>query len=107
MQSFIKPLALTFTLATTLGVLVHDTQLDRTALAVAIPISFASIAAMDQAMKSGESHVHVERVHGPNTLASLRMSVPRVQPRDDDRRYIQSKKLYFGTTDSGYLWPSV
>ncbi len=107
MSSIIKPLALLFTLATTVGVLVHDTQLDRATLAAVVPVAFASFVAVDQVIKSSESHVHVERVHGPNTMASLRLSVARIQPRDDERRYIQSKRLYFGTTDSGYLWPSV
>ncbi|MFZ2125991.1 MAG: hypothetical protein WAV04_00565 [Candidatus Microsaccharimonas sp.] len=103
----INPLALLFTVTTTFGVLVHDTQLDRAALAAVVPVSFASFAAIDSVLKSGESHVHVERVHGPNTLATLRSTVPRVQPRDDDRRYIQSKKVYLGTAGSSYLWPSV
>ena len=108
MFPIINPTALAFTLFTTFGVLVHDTQLDRAALAAVVPVvSFASFAAFDSVMKSGDSHVHVERVHGPNTLATLRMSVPRIQPRDEDRRYIQSKKVYFGTGGASYLWPSV
>ena len=107
MLPIINPLALIFTLATTFGVLVHDTQLDRAALAAVIPVSFASFAAIDSVIKSADSHVHVERSTGPNSLATLRMSVPRVQPRDDDRRYIQTKKVFLGTGGTSYLWPSV
>jgi len=107
MLPLLNPLPLIFTIATTFGVLVHDTQIDRAALVAAVPVSFATFAAVDVLTKSGESHVHVERTHGPNTLASLRIAVPRVQPRDDDRRYIQTKKLYLGASDAVSLWPSV
>lgn len=107
MLPVLNPLPLIFTIATTFGVLVHDTQLDRAALAVVVPVSFASYAAIDSVIKSGENHLHVERTNGPHTLATLRATIPRVQPRDDDRRYIQSKRLYFGTGGSNYLWPSI
>jgi hypothetical protein len=100
-----NPLPLIFTLTATFGVVVHDTQLDRAALALAVPVSFATYAAVDT-LKSGDSHIHVERIHGPNTLATLRSTVPRTQPRDDDRWYNQ-KKLYFGTGGASYLWPSI
>ena len=108
MYQIINPLAFLFTVTTTFGVLLHDTQLDRAAITYVVPVAFATYAAVDTAIKSSESHVHVERVHGPKGFAStIRAHIPRVQPRDDDRRYIQSKKLYFGTDGSGYLWPSV
>lgn len=106
MNPLINPLPFIFTIATTFGVLVHDMQIDRAALAAVVPISFASFAAVDALSKSGQ-HVHVERTHGPNSMASLRVAVPRVQPRDDDRRYIQTKKLYLGASDTVTLWPSV
>jgi hypothetical protein len=104
----INPLPLLFTITATFGVLVHDTQIDRaTTVALALPTAFATFAAVDSAMKSSEQHVHVERVSMPSHLANLRMSIPRMQPRDDDRRYVQSKKLAFGSMDSGYIWPSI
>jgi hypothetical protein len=103
----INPLPLLFTVAATFGVLVHDTQIDRaTTVALALPAAFATFAAVDSAIKSSEHHVHVERVSMPSNLANLRVSIPRMQPRDDDRRYVQSKKVAFGSMDSGYIWPS-
>jgi hypothetical protein len=103
----INPLPLVFTFAATFGVLVHDTQIDRaTTVALALPTAFATFAAVDSAIKSSEHHVHVERVSAPSNLANLRLSIPRMQPRDDDRRYVQSKKIAFGSMDSGYIWPS-
>lgn len=108
LQTLINPAALLFTAVTTFGVLVHDTQVDRaTTVALAATSSFVSFIAIDSALKSSENHVHVERASAPRHINALRATLPRVQPRDDDRRYLQSKRLYFGTGDTNYLWPSV
>jgi len=102
----INPVPLLFTIATTFGVLIHDTQLDRAAkVALAMPVAFATYAAADAAMKSSD-HIHVERVSVASNLASLRSSSPRLQPRDDDYRYGESKKLHYSGGDNGYAWPS-
>ena len=99
----INPMPLIFTLATTFGVLVHDTQVDRAAsFAVAVPVAFASFAAIDSAIKSTD-HVQVERAMIPH----ISVGISRTQPRDDERHYVQSKKLYFGSEGSGYFWPSI
>jgi hypothetical protein len=104
----IKPLSLLFTVVATFGVLVHDTQVDRaTTVALALPTAFATFAAIDTMAKSTDQHVHVERASAPKQLGSLQLSIPRIQPRDDERRYIQSKKIAFGSMDSGIIWPSV
>lgn len=106
--TIINPIPLLFTITATFGVLIHDTQIDRaTTTALALPSALATFAAVDSLMKSTDQHTHVERVSMPGHLANLKMSVPRIQPRDDDRRYIQSKKVAFGSMDSGYIWPSV
>lgn len=104
----INPAPLIFTIATTFGVLVHDMQIDRaTTLAFALPTAFATFAAVDSVVKSGEQHVHVERISTPHQLANLKMNVPRIQPRDDDHRYVQSKKAFFNGDSSTSLWPSI
>lgn len=103
----INPLPLLFTITATFGVLVHDMQIDRaTTVALALPTAFATFAAVDSVLKASEQHVHVERVSMPHHLGNLGTSLPRIQPRDDDRRYVQSKKIAFGSMDSGYIWPS-
>lgn len=110
MIQIINPLALLFTLTTTFGVLIHDTQLDRAAVAYVVPVIFAGYALVDTSMKvaDGNSHVHVERVHGPKGFAStIRSTLPRIQPRDDDRRHIQSKKIFYSGGNANYIWPSV
>ena len=83
----------------------HDTQLDRaTTVALALPVAtVAMYAGVDSAIKSGDAHVHVEKASAP----AFRSAVPRLQPRDDDRRYLLNKKVYFGGADANGLWPSV
>lgn len=101
LQTIINPALIAFTLFTTTGVLVHDTQLDRAAtLALTVPGALALYAAVDT--KFGDnSHVHVERVHGP------KQPTHRLQPRDDDIRHFTNKRVATGGNDSTSLWPSI
>lgn len=110
MLQLINPLVLLFTLTTAFGVLIHDTQVDRTAVAYVVPVIFAGSAMIDTSVKisEGSAHVHVKRVHGPKGYAStIRSSLPRLQPRDDDRRHIQSKRLIYSGGNDNYIWPSI
>ena len=84
--------------------LVHDTQLDRAATLAIIPAALATYAAVD--IKSDGGHTHVERMSGPKSNA-LRVPVPRIQPRDDNRSYLLNKSGYAGGLDTTRLWPSV
>ena len=105
------PLTNTFPFAfiflTTLGVLMHDTQIDQAAkIAIVNPANFSDFAVADAASKSHE-HVHVERVSMSGQGHSVRANSLKIPPRDDDRRYIQSKKSNISGGDSVSLWPSV
>ena len=105
MNKFVNPITLAFTFATALGVLAHDTQLDQmTAIAVTAPAALAIYAVADSS-KSSE-HLHVEKISMNRQLGAFRINVPRTQARDDDRRYIVSKKVVLGS-DTNSLWPSV
>lgn len=109
MQNFIKPLPVIITLITTAGILMHDMHIDKaTTIAVAPVALMATAGAMDKVI-SQNYHTHVERASLPKFNTSFRSSLPNVQPpRDDDRRYIQNKKLLFmGGGDAVSLWPSV
>lgn len=108
LNTIINPFIMLFALFTTTGVLVHDTQIDRAAMfAITVPAAIIGYAGLDTAIKSGDAHTHVERVSGPKHLNTLRATLPRIQPRDDDRRYLQNKKIYFGGADGTSIWPSV
>ena len=107
MTSFATPLLINLTLATAFGVLIHDTQIDKaTTVALAAPVALASLAVSDLNSKSND-HVHVEKASAVNHLGSLRANIAKIPPRDDDRKYIQSKKIIFGGGNGSSLWPSV
>ncbi len=76
-----------FALLVGFGVLVHDTKIDQaTALALALP---AGIALASVAMPHNEGHTHAERgAYGKTTV----LGMPRVQPRDDHRKYVLNKR---------------
>ena len=106
---FKNPLTLAIVLSTSLGILAHDTQIDKAAvLAVAVPASFSALYLADAFSKSSD-HVHVERASADNQ-GSARMGFPKTQTRDDDHKYIQEKKCESngGNDDDDYiLWPSI
>jgi len=108
LPSIINPLSILLTLTTSVGVLVHDTHLDRaTTTALALPIAFASYGAAE-VMKMGDPHTHTERVSVANTLQQLRSNQPKLQARDDqDRQYVSVKNFVSGGMGSEYHWPSV
>lgn len=108
LQTTVNSLLIGFTLATTAGVVLHDTQIDRAATAaVALPAVMATAAATDFGIKTNDAHTHVERASAPKHLVGLRSTLPRLQARDDDRRYQLQKKVYFGGSETPSLWPSV
>jgi len=103
----LAPLAIT--LMTTLGILSHEMHIDRAAtVAVTVSVAAVSVGALEKII-SQNYHTHVERASLPKVSTSFRSSLPNIQPpRDDDRRYIQNKKLmYMGGGDAVSLWPSV
>ena len=101
MSPITNPLAFMFAIATTFGVLMHDTQVDHAAtVAIVNPLSHSSFSSSELLSRSNE-HIHTEKVAGPNQNA------PQTQPRNDDRKYVQVKKSVYGGTDSQGLWPSI
>ena len=99
-------LSLTLVFATVFGVLAHDTQIDQAAIvAIAVPASLTGYALADMASKSNE-HVHVEKVSVASSINAARVYVPKIQPRDDDRRYVQAKRHAFSGGGNTSLWPS-
>jgi len=104
MTLLLKPLSFMLVIATTFGVVMHDTQVDKATNVALNPVYYASASAADATAKSGD-HVHVERFSVSNQAHTLRSNLPKIQPRDDDRRYIQSKKITH-SGNSASLWPS-
>lgn len=107
MLPLINPLPFIFIVATTFGVVMHDTQVDHAAsVAIMAPASFTNIAFADAVSKSNE-HIHVERASvGAQGSATHAENVPTTQVRNDHNKYVQVKK-YAQTGGSNGLWPSV
>jgi hypothetical protein len=104
----LNPLPILLTITTSFGVLVHDTQIDKaTTTALALPATIAAFGAADIALKLNDPHVHTERFSVAHNLESLRSTQPRIQPRDDSKKYISIKKYVSDGMGSQYHWPSV
>jgi len=97
-----SPLSLIIAFTTGVGVLVHDTQIDKAAsLAIALPAIVATYSAVDKALKTSDAHTHVERV-------TIGGSNHRIQPRvGDDKKYIVLKKFGAHSLNGEYSWPSI
>lgn len=102
-----NPLTLSLVFATAFGVLAHDTQLDQVAaVAIAAPVTVSAYAIADISSKSSD-HVHVEKVSVSSQTSASKMNVPKIQPRNDDLRFVQAKKQALGGGDEAGLWPSI
>ena len=94
-------------LATSVSVLLHDTQLDKAlTMAIALPISTIGYAAADTALKASDGHIHVERV-SLGKSSGLRTSLPCSNPRDNVLYVKKNKAVYLGPDTSSTIWPSV
>lgn len=108
MLKLIKPAPIVLTFLTLVGILMHDMHIDKaTTVAVSLSAAVATAGALEKGITQNY-HTHVERASLPR-YSTFRSSLPNIQPpRDDDRRYIQNKKLLFiGGSDTVSLWPSI
>ena len=105
-----NPAPLLFISAILTGLLVHDFNIDKVTKIAMTPVS-SSAASNTAAMAITQSfHTHVERGSSPRVTPQYNSSLPKVNPpRDEDKRYTQSKKNVYtsGGNDRNYLWPSV
>ena len=89
--TIIRHTAIGLALSTTLGVLIHDTKIDKaTAVALSIPVLAASASInMGKAHSklAGEAHTHVERASLSNAVRDLQPGTPRIQPRGDAKKF--------------------
>lgn len=116
-KQFINRVAVALTCFIALGILLHDTKFDKAITAAFAPVivATASLGAQavklrdnsrDNTLRDAASHTHVERVHLNHAFANS----PRIQPRDDMRKYFSSRKMNQGNDFFGgarIIWPSV
>jgi len=109
MQFLLKSSLALLTFITGISFLIHDMHIDRMAVvAVGAPVAIASYGVVDNLLKKSD-HTHIDRAAFPKHASSFsRTPLPKMQPRDDSRRYIQNKKvLVTGGGEMNSLWPSV
>lgn len=106
----LKALPILMTIAMVLGIVAHDTNIDRAAtLAIALPaIAVVGYGAIESIANLGEQqvHTHVEQVSF-NNFGSYTSAMPRLMPRDDENTNGRKRKLYASDADSEYHWPSI
>jgi hypothetical protein len=105
-KQLLQQLFVSLAVLTSMGTLVHDTKISR-AYALSVPLNNLTIDVTSnlESLKDAASHTHVEKV----TVQSP-FETPRVQARDDHRRYYLQPKTsrssdFFG--GSRILWPNV
>jgi hypothetical protein len=93
----INQLSVILTLSTTFGILVHDTKFDQfTTALLAMPAVVASYEGAHSAIKMSDPHTHVERVSISQFGHSMAFDNPRVQPRNDNKKYRLEKQVVKG-----------
>ena len=105
---FIQNTAISLALAVVVGVLVHDTKLDKmTTLALTVPVAMMGYEMASHTPKlSSEGHTHVERVSLANAVRDLHAGTPRIQPREDSKKFHLPQKVTKGVhAFDGYYLP--
>lgn len=96
---FLTPLSIFLSLSTATGVLVHDTRVDKAAMAaLSAPSQVASGQADSKLVNiSGDAHTHTERHSLSQAVRDLKADNPRVHPRSQaDKKYLSQKNLGLG-----------
>ncbi len=93
-------LTILISLATMLGVALHDTKVDKLAIGViGLPLATVMTAGVAQAMLANDMHNHVDKV----SLDNVRNEMPRKTPRNNFKKYLLQKRVPKGGHNSdGY-----
>ena len=90
----IQDIAIGLAVGTSLGIVLHDTHLDEaTSLAIALPVAFIGMEISSAIQLSGADHTHEERVSLSQAIRDLHKGAPRVQPREEHRRYVVRRNM--------------
>jgi hypothetical protein len=105
LPAIINPLSVLISIAATLGVFVHDTQLCGVASVAVSDFGSAILASHDGGHINPIQHVHAES-NPYSGILSLRPEQPSIQSRsNDEKRYIAQKRLMGGGLGDDYHWP--
>jgi hypothetical protein len=104
----LQQLLLGLVVLTSTGTLVQDTKLNK-ALEVAVPLSDVSVnisSHLEGLNEAASVHTHVEQASASQDFSGI----PRIQARDDHKRYILAKYSSRGNSFDGnsqFIWPSI
>lgn len=104
LQIAIKPLAFIFTIATSVGVLVHDTHIDKASvIALSAPAIIASYGLAHGVELKANEHTHSETVS--ENLKRMVAGQPRLHTRfGEDKGYVTPKKSVFNTSNDDQIF---
>lgn len=91
-------LALLLSLVTAGSVFVHDTRIDRAAMAATslpMPMAYEESNA-SKYLLGGEAHTHVERASIGQAVQDFANGTPRIQPRHDSKKHMLQKRAFKG-----------
>jgi len=96
-SNFANSLALLVSLVTASSVLLHDTRIDRAAMAASsLPLPTAYEESNASKLLSSEAHTHVERVSVSQAVKDFSGNTPRIQPRNEDKKHMMQKRVARG-----------
>lgn len=104
----INSAVVSLSLATSVGVFIHDTKVDQAATTLfAVPVIAAGFESVQRPMKiAGDPHTHSERGSLAQAMRGIGGGTPRIQPRDDNKLYQLQKKVAKGVhAFDGYYLP--
>jgi len=106
LSSLINPILIALSLSTATGIFLHDTRLDKaTTLGMATPTVMAPYQANTKLVSENDLHTHSERASFSQAVQDLKSPNPRIQPRNDEKKYLLQKHAARGhhAFDNYYL----
>jgi hypothetical protein len=97
-SDIINVFALLTSLVTASSVFLHDTHLDKAAMAAtALPTTTVVYEEQSNKMLNfGDAHTHVERVTFAQAVRDFGTGNPQVQPRNEDKKYLLQNRVARG-----------
>lgn len=97
--------AIILALLTAFGILIHDTKMDKaTSMLFAVPAALATLGAIPHL--ANEGHNHIERGAFGKASRDAHNGTPRIQPRNDHKKYALQKRVSRGVhAFDGYYQP--
>jgi len=105
--AFFNPISIIVSLSVLVGVVIHDTQIDKlTTAVIGVPAVIATYEGFNKAVEKSEPHTHTERVSLSQVVRNMNAQNNRTQSRlFEDKKYMSFKNVARGHNafDNCYL----